>query len=316
MTLDNEKFSGVSSINDYLLISNLENNLQSFLDWGFLNIGGFINVNNTATSYSNSPNKLAIVDDPNYATGQVWQTRFNNWVWESDIIFGESSPTQIGSVVVNGTTASSSSYTLDYLNSRVIFDTAIRSNSTVTMNYSYKFAQIHKLSDNLVWWKQFQSDVANETAQFNNNTGDYAIFSQHRVQLPCIIIQTVPRGESEPYQLGDKSLRTYQDIILHIITSNIGHRNSIIDIIRLQEDKVIWLYNTSTIISANVLPFNFNGSLNSNRLNYGQIINHNDYRWKTCHLQNFIISEVESRYYFHEAKIRLTAEIIFSPIPI
>lgn len=314
MTAGDEKFTGVSSINDYLLISNLENNLQSFLDWGFLNIGGFINVSSTATSYSSNPNKLAIVNDPNYSTGQVWQTRFHNWVWESGIVFGSVSPTTISSVSVNGSPVSSSTYVLDYINSRVIFNTAIATTSTVTMNYSYKLVQVHKLSDSLVWWKQFQTDVANETAQFDNNTGDYAIFSQHRVQLPCVIIQTVPRGESSPFQLGDKSLRTYQDIILHIIASNIGHRNSILDIIRLQEDKVIWLYDTNDIIEANVLPFNFNGSLNSGRLNYGQIINDTNYQWKTCHLQDFIVSEVESRYYFQEAKIRLTAEIIFDVI--
>lgn len=314
MSMNDEKFTGVSSINDNLLISNLENNLQSFLDWGFLNIGGFVNISSTATSYSNSPNRLAIVNDPNYITGQVWQTRFHNWVWESGITFGDTSPTQISSVSVNANEINSSSYTLDYMNSRVIFNSPISTNSTVTMNYSYKLVQVHKLSDSLVWWKQFQSDMANETAQFDTNTGDYAIFAQHRVQTPCIIIQTVPRGESEPYQLGDKSLRTYQDIILHIITSNIGHRNSIIDIIRLQDDKIIWLYDTNNIIQANIMPFNFDGSLNSNRENYGQIINTDDYQWKTCHLQNFIISEVESRYYFQEAKIRLTAEIIFSPI--
>lgn len=314
MSSGDEKFTGVTSINDYLLISNIENNLQSFLDWGFLNIGGFINVNATATSYSNSPNKLAIVNDPNYNTGQVWQTRFHNWVWESGITFSASSPTNISGVSVDGISVDPTSYTLDYINSRVIFNSSISTDSIVTMNYSYKLVQIHKLSDNLVWWKQFQSDVANETAQFDANTGDYAIFTQHRVQLPCVIIQTVPRGNSEPYQLGDKSLRTYQDIILHIIASNIGHRNSIVDIIRLQDDKVIWLYDTNNIIQANILPFNFDGSLNSNRLNYGQIVNNSLYRWKTCHLKNFVVSEVESRYYFHEAKIRITAEIIFDAI--
>lgn len=314
MALGDEKFTGVSSINDYLVISNLENNLKSFLDWGFLNIGGFINVSNTATSYSNDPSKLAIVNDPNYNTGQVWQTRFNNWVWESGIVFGSSSPLPITDIKVNGSTVPSSAYLLDYMNSRVVFNTAIPTSSTVTMNYSYKLVQIHKLSDNLVWWKQFQTDVANETAQFDANTGDYAIFNQHRIQLPCIIIETIPRGQSEPYQLGDKSLRTYQDILLHIISSNIGHRNSLIDIIRLQDDKVIWLYDTASIIQANIMPFNFDGSLNNNRQNYGQIVNNNTYRWKTCHLQNFVVSEVESRYYFQEAKIRLTAEIIFDAI--
>lgn len=314
MVAGDEKFTGVSSINDYLVISNLENNLHSFLDWGFLNIGGFVNVNGSATNYSSNPNQLGIVIDPNYTDGQVWQTRHHNWVWESGITFGSSSPSMITSVSVDGSAVSSSNYILDYINSRVIFNTAIQTDSVVTMNYSYKLVQIHKASDAAVWWKQFELDMANDSAQFNDNTGEYAIFAQNRVQLPCVVIQTVPRSESKPYQLGNKSLRTYQDILLHVVSSDISHRNSIVDIIRLQDDKVIWLYDTNTIIGDNILPFNFNGSLNSNRLNYGQIVNHNDYRWKSCHLKNFIISDVESRYNFQEARIRLTAEIIFDNI--
>ena len=32
MAIGDEKFTGVSSINDYLLLSNVENNLKTFLD--------------------------------------------------------------------------------------------------------------------------------------------------------------------------------------------------------------------------------------------------------------------------------------------
>ena len=38
-------FKNVSSIGDRQVLSSLEHNLKSFLDWSFLNIGGFINVN-------------------------------------------------------------------------------------------------------------------------------------------------------------------------------------------------------------------------------------------------------------------------------
>jgi hypothetical protein len=43
----------------------------------------------------------------------------------------------------------------------------------------------------------------------------------------------------------------------------------------------------------------------------GEIICEDKYRWKTCYLKDFVVSEVESRYFFEEAKIRITAEIIF-----
>lgn len=411
MALGDEKFTGVNSINDYLFISNIENNLKSFLDWGFLNIGGFINVGENSNTYNSIPNKLAVVQDPNYSEGQIWQTQHSDWVWES-IDYNGSSPIIAdkveaegiaetftvtvagGSYVINGIPApeldlqagfryrfdvSNASnighsfafsetsdgthnagtpyvvdvassgipdgqpgayidivipnfsilyyydnnisgmgnqiniwgYVLDFVNSRVVFERPINTSTDLRMNYAYRSVQVHKASSNLVWWKQFQLDIANDITQFNQNTGEYSLFNQNRIQLPSVIIETVPRGVSRPYRLGDKSLVSDQDIILHIVANNPAHRNSILDIIRLQEDKVIWLYDTNKIIAENRLPYNFDGSLSSNRLPYDLILDNEDYRWKTCHLKNFVVSEVESRYYFEEAKIRITAEIIF-----
>ena len=323
MAKGDEKFSGIDSINDYLLISNIENNIKSFLDWGFLNIGGFVNVNSTANSSSTDPNKLAHVDDPNFSSGQVWQTRHQDWVYET---LDDYSPYIASSVVVDGVI--STGCTIDFVNSRVIFSTPISLSSDVRMDYSYRWVQVHKAGGNLVWWKQFQNDIANDSTQFNQNTGEYAVFNQNRVQMPSVIIETVPRGISKPYQLGDKSLIANQDIMLHVIANSSAHRNSIIDIIRLQEDKVIWLYDTKKLATDGVLPFSFDGSLNSARLPYndlimdctdpdpvtGEITCEDTYRWKTCYLKDFIVSEVESRYFFEEAKIRVTAEIIFDTL--
>lgn len=313
MAIGDEKFTGVSSINDYLLLSNVENNLKTFLDWGFLNIGGFINVGSTANTYNDNPNKLALVQDPNYTDGQIWQTKYHDWVYDS-ITFGSSSPTIPSTVNVDGSPASASDYTLDFVNSRVIFNTAISTSSNVTMNYSYRWIQVHKASSNLVWWKQFQTDVVNDSTQFNQNTGEYAIFAQNRVQLPCIIIEPVAKGTSEPYRLGDKSLVVDQDIILNIVTNSAAHRNSIVDILRLQEDKVIWLYDTNKLVTDGVLPYNFDGSLNGSRIAYDIMMDDEDYQWKTCRLKDFVVSDVESAYFFEEAKVRITAEIIFDDI--
>lgn len=313
MAIGDEKFTGVSSINDYLLLSNIENNLKTFLDWGFLNIGGFINVGSTANTFNSDPNKLALVQDPNYTNGQVWQTKYHDWVYDS-VTFGSSTPTLISAVNVDGSPVSSSDYILDYVNSRIIFNTAISSSSDVTMNYSYRWIQIHKSSSNLVWWKQFQNDVADDVSQFNQNTGEYAIFAQNRVQMPSIVIEPVAKGTSEPYRLGDKSLVVDQDIILHVIATSPAHRNSILDIIRLQEDKVIWLYDTNKLVSDGVLPFNFDGSLNSSKISYDTMMANTDYQWKTCHLKDFVVSEVESKYIYEEAKIRITCEIIFDDL--
>jgi len=39
----NAGFNHISSIGDRQILSSIEENLKSFLDWSFINIGGFIN---------------------------------------------------------------------------------------------------------------------------------------------------------------------------------------------------------------------------------------------------------------------------------
>ena len=103
--------------------------------------------------------------------------------------------------------------------------------------------------------------------------------------------------------------------ILHILAKNRFDRNNLIDIIRLQQDKVIWLYDTNKVVNGEVYSFNFNGSLNSNRIQYDQLVKDPNYQWRTCRFKNIIVSEVESfSTALSEAKIRLTAEIIFGDI--
>ena len=68
-------FNNVESIGNKLVLEQLEDNLKSFLDWGFLNIGGFVNVNIPTTGInSNSLHTLKQTNDPGFVAGRVWQT--------------------------------------------------------------------------------------------------------------------------------------------------------------------------------------------------------------------------------------------------
>lgn len=314
-----EKFSGITRIGENLLISHLENNLKSFLDWGFLNIGGFINVvKPEANLYNNEPYNLAVVDDPNFDSGCVWQPMRKDWVWESGISIGGTTPVLISGVTINNSfynlTNTTYPYIVDYTNSRIIFEESINPES-LTMNFSYRWVQVYKFND-ANWWQEIQYNTDANTSHFEQSSdGDFSIFSVNRVQLPTIVIETVPRGISRPYQLGNKSLIVEQDVILHILAKNRFDRNNLIDIIRLQQDKVIWLYDTNKVVNGEAYSFNFNGSLNSNRIQYDQLVKDPNYQWRTCRLKNIIVSEVESfSTTLSEAKIRLTAEIIFGDI--
>lgn len=320
-TYGNEKFSGVSSIGEKLHLAQIENNIKSFLDWGFLHIGGFINVTKPQTNiYGNPLAKLKPVEDPNYQTGQVWQTMRKDWVWESGITYTKDavtvSPTLITGIYINNTfyalnTAGQYSYIVDYINSRIIFNSPVSTQLNIEMEYSYRWVQVYNY-DNARWWQQLQYKTDDNLEHFNQlGKGDFSILSNNRIQLPAIVIESVARGLSRPFQLGDKSLIMKQEIMLHVVAENMADRNTIIDILRLQQDKFIRLYDTNLVIKDNKQAFNINGSLNPNRLNYNDILADDDYYWLTGRLTDIFASGVESfSPFLAESNVKLTFEII------
>lgn len=318
----NEKFSGVSSIGQHLFLSQIENNLKSFLEWGLLNIGAYINVSIAQSNiHGTNPALLKPTSDPNFDDGQVWQTMRKDWVWEDSVRFsGESStysePILISGIYINNSFYPADSpdpkYTIDYINSRVIFDNPISISSDIKMEYSYRWAQIYTY-DHAKWWQQLQYRTDDNALHFNQiSQGDFSLFSNNRIQLPSIIIESVPRGTSRPYRLGDKSLVMDQEILLHIISENRYDRNVLIDILRLQQDKVINMYDTNTVIKNGVYPYNIDGSLNSNRLRYDELLSDTQYLNYKAMIKDVFASDVESfSPFLSESSVRLSLEIIF-----
>lgn len=327
-----EKFSGVNNIGQHLYMSQIENNIKSFLEWGFLNIGGFINVQrNTQNIYGNPLCKLKPTEDPNYNKGQVWQTMRKDWVWEDGITYSQCStdddpcdpediltvsPTLITGIYINNTfyplnSSGQYSYKVDYINSRIIFDSPISLSSNVEMEYSYRWIQVYNY-DSAKWWQQLQYQTDANSEHFNQiNRGDFSILSTNRVQLPAIIIETISRGLSKPWQLGDKSLIMKQELLLHIVAENMADRNKVIDILRLQQDKFIFTYDTNKVIKNGVQPFLLDGTLNNNALKYDELLD-SAYRWYTCRLIDIFASDVQSfSPFFSESNVKLTVELIF-----
>lgn len=319
----NEKFSGVHSVGEHLLMSQIENNMKSFLDWGFLNIGGFINVAKAQSNiYGNPASKLKPTDDPNYTTGQIWQTMRKDWVWESNVSYTKDNntitPTNITGIYINNIfypinqNNGAYNYKVDYINSRIIFTNPVPLNLNIDMEYSYRWLQIYNY-DSAKWWQQLQYKVDANSTHFNQlSEGDFSILSTNRVQLPAIIIESISRGLSKPYQLGDKSLVMKQELMLHIVAETMADRNMVIDIIRLQQDKVIKMYDTNKVVKNQVYPFGIDGTLNSQRLQYDQLINNDDYLWSKVRLTDIFASDVESfNPFFTESNLKVSVEVIF-----
>jgi len=309
----NTTFKNISSINNDLLLNILESNFKHYLDWSFLNIGAWFDVKiSNETIYSlNSHYKLLPVEDPSYLDGQVWQSMRKDWIWERDISYNDSSPIAIENIYINDSVVYSG-FTIDYPNGRIIFDSPISTRSTVSLEYSYRLVQVYRANDapwfNLLQYNSFRTDSL-DIKQTDN--GDWSIGSYHRVQMPCIIIESVPRSRSMPYELGSGGLILEQDIMIYIFAENKNDRNKLLDIIRVQQDGVIYLYDTNKIAQDDNYPLDYNGSLKSNPLMYPVLVE--NYKWRKCWFKSINLTELSTQHpNLHSGAARITAEIIYA----
>lgn len=309
----NTIFKNISSINNDLLLNILESNLKHYLDWAFLNIGAWFDarISNETIYSTNSHYKLLPVEDPSYLDGQVWQGIRKDWVWETGIAYNNSSPITIDNIYVNGNPIYSG-FIIDYPNGKIVFDNPISTNSIVSLEYSYRFVQVYRANDapwfNLLQYNSFRTDSL-DIKQTDN--GDWSIGSCHRVQMPCIIIESVPRSRSLPYELGSGGLILEQDIMVYIFTENKNDRNKLLDIIRVQQDGVIYLYDTNRVAQDDSYPLEYNGSVKIGALMYPNLVE--NYSWRKCWFKNISLTELSTQHpNLHSGAARITAEIIYA----
>jgi hypothetical protein len=312
------EFTGVTNIGSTKFLNELENNYKSFLDWGFIKIGGFTNVKIPTTNISNfNLHVLKPTEDKNQSTNTVWQTPRKDWVYETGIVFNNQSPINISGIYVNSTlypapTGNSTlGYKINYPEGKVIFNQAIPATGTVHLEYSYRNIQVYK-TEEFPYWKEIQfRSLEDKTRILNVDKGNFSIGSEYRIQLPAVVIETITRSIQEPFQLGSKDLIFNQDILLHVLADNPADKNNIVDIIRIQEDRLLQLYKTDIVVNSGVYPLNYDGSININGQNYNTIVKNDSYKWKECRLKNITISDIDfTNIRMFGAVIRITNEII------
>jgi len=315
------KLKSATSFNAPYVMNELEANLKMFFDWGLLCIGGWSDVNIPTTGvFGGNQHVLQPVYDPSYTDGQIWQTFRKDWVWETGIEYLDDStnpePIRITGVKVDGTYYGSGDATygwyVNYPLGRVVFDSAVATTSTVELDYSHRIVQIYR-ADDAPWWKelQYRSFRADDSQFSQFGTGDWSIGAQHRVQMPAIIIESTPRGSARGYELGNGAISVDQDVLFHVLANNRYDRNNLLDIIRNQFDKIIWLFNSQTVAESTGYPLDYRGMLVGSNMYPDLVDSGNNYRWRECRFTDVIISEVESfALDLHQGIARTTFEII------
>ena len=311
------KFNKVSHIGNTLLSSEIENNMKWFLDWAFLGIGGWSNVTMpTSGAFGGTFDTLRLVNDPSYSNGQVWEGARKDWVWETGSSYEGHDPIQISGVYVNGVLKGTGDATYghhyNYPLGRVVFDNPISTSDTVKVEYSYRNVQVY-VADEAPWWDELQYNSLRVDDAYYSSTGSgsWGILANHRVQMPAIVLETVPRRRFKPYQLGDTSQFVQQDIVFHIVGENRWWRNQLVDILSYQIDSQIWLFKTDTLIESGAYPLDYRGMKVASPLNYNNVVNTPQYRYLLARMTDMSITEMESYdARLHEGTVRATLEVV------
>lgn len=304
----NNRLQHIQNYVDQLILNTLEVNLKAFLDNSFLHIGAWTDVLTSGDTIYNtsSPDRLSLIKDPSYPDGCVWKGFRKDWLWERQS-FANQDPINNPVIKVNNSVVTNGFY-IDYPNGRVVFTTPLSPNSNVQAQYSYRNIQTYRSSD-APWWQLLQYGSF-QPPEIINQAGEWSIGPHHRIQMPCVIIDSVPRSRNLPHELGSKSLIVEQDVIFNVIAENKNDRNQLLDILRLQQDNTIWLYDINKAAREDKLPLNYLGDKNTNGLNYENLIN--QYKWAKTFFKNVVLAEVQSiDRGLYEGLARVTFEIIF-----
>ncbi len=312
---------GITQIGNSTLCEQLKANLVEFFNWGLLGIGGFTNIDRTSGgAYGGSPAKLRLVDDKNYDLGQIWEANRQDWVWQSGVEYAYQ-PTQISGVYVDNIfhpAGSTGTYehSINYPLGQVQFTTAISPSSVVEVNYSHRSVSFY--TSDAPWFKEviFNTYRVDDPQFHQSGSGVWTILSQNRVQLPAVIVETVPRREFVPLQLGGGQwIRT--DVLFHIISENTWDRDKLFDIITYQKDRTILMFDKNAMVTADKFPLDYKGSLASGAMMYPDLVKTNadgGFFWKKAFIKDMKAQDSQSMPPLYRAVVRGTFEIDFPEI--
>ncbi len=252
-------FKGITDIGDQGFTDALKANIINYLDYGFVDAGAYFNVSlNTSGQYGGSFDVLRPVSHPNYLDNTVWQSKRKNWVWENDLSIGQ--PIGISGVYVDDVLIGSG-YAVDYNNGRIVFDSPQSQGSVIKLEYSYKWVTVED-EDYLPFFKRIEQDSFRvDNSQFIVGSGHYIEMAENRVQMPVIGVEIAQDRMQKGYQLGSYDKVVENRMLLNIFAETDTEANKIADILSLQQDQTIFMYNPKSVAQDNKFPLDYNGSV-------------------------------------------------------
>jgi hypothetical protein len=283
----------ICSLTNMSLSEKLEINIISLFDWGFIDKGGYFNVDiDQSGSYVNNLSVLNKVVDPRGFT--VWQGP-KNWVYEDG---ADGSGVNYPPVIYVDNVISTG-VTINYR------DGNVRTSGTPTdvrAEFSYKWVTVTSARKVDMYRKVRYRSGRTDLEEINGPTELF-------VPMPFISFEVPPITSSRPYGVGFFSPK----VISHRITANVvGENHSdvtrICDLICKQEGFIFDMFNPQEVHASGDYPLNMNGTFNSGK-NHDELVEL--YPWGNFKI---LSAEAEDATYIHEniceAKVRIRTEML------
>jgi hypothetical protein len=253
---------------DYKLRSLIKLNLKFFLDMHFLRDGAYYNVPSGALFYDGNDMSLLIPDTEapsllyGVTTGQVWQSPFRQWVYESGVVQDginiTAPPILASGVYIQGAFRHSSDpvygHKIDYLNGRVVFNNPIPLTEKINAQFSARDVRIdfeHSFN------QQFNTGFLESKYFTNPYTSQSIVYPSGNFQpFPAIFIEVADR-EFEPYEMGNRSAIIKETVNCHIWALDDMQRDNIVDTLTAQWHKRV------PMIDWNFAPLPLSGIYNT-----------------------------------------------------
>ncbi len=132
--------------------------------------------------------------------------------------------------------------------------------------------------------------------------------------MPCIIIEVVPKGDTAGWELGGGAQIVSRDVLFHVLAEDRFTRNNLMDMINLQGNHSITLFDSNELSLAGAYALDFRGARTGSNM-YPDLIqtsSEGGYRYQPCRMVNSTVLQSRQLHpRLYEATVRTTMEIIF-----
>lgn len=310
---------GFDSVFSTTLNNEIQDNIVEFLDWALLEKGNYQNVTLGEVSPRGMDYSKLKLASTTYPSGSAWEGFRQNWVWQSGISFdppplvgNNNAIPGISGVYVNNVfypsnTSGIYAHKVDYFNGRVVFNSPIPTGSKVQAEYSYKYINVI-YANSLPWLREIQYRSMDIPSFGTNNKAEFNMPSESRVQLPAIAVEVVSRRRLRGYQLGGGQY-VETDVLFHCLAEDEFTRNKLVDIVSLQNEKTVFMFDSNSVANSGDFPLDYMGSPVSGALRYPDLISKH-YRG-SLFLKNSMVQDMSLiNSNFYAGIVRLTIETI------